>query len=418
MAQYDNYYRYVNPYEVDFASQFTGVRNFISGLKEKLTDEQDETWLDLVAHFGAAALGHNHPQILSSLQSYLSSNAVTIQSFGINPVQGHLAKRLLAASPIENGRVVFGTTGAEAIEGAMKIALTSTGRTHCIGIQGGFHGLTLSVLKTMKGTIWAAPLSKLDAPDTLPLEDTGCWQLMLEQTRPAAIIMELIQGIGGGYCWDRQALANLQKLCRTNGTLLIVDEVQTGLGRCGDWYVSNQYEQFEPDMIVISKGLSGGIVPLSAILVKAEHHDALFGQAGCARIHGSTFAGNNMAMHNAMTVLDIIESEDLIKSAKHVGTWLFSRLNCLKQKYPIIKAINGQGLLICIEFTSDDPNTAIWVLQNFSENNILVNLASHRANTLKITPALNVSKDALEDFLAVFEAILQHNYEQEEDDLA
>lgn len=413
LAEFSSYYQYVNPYQVENSIAFSGLHNFVSGEMDCLTDDKGEVWVDLVAHFGAATLGHNPPELLNAVQNYLGRNAIACQPFGINPKAGELASRLVSKSPIQNGRVVFGTTGMEAIEAAQKIALAATGKNQCLGFTGSFHGLSLGTLKMMGHTPWLAPLPNFEPVCPLDKDAPDTWLLRLQQESPAAVVLELVQGIGGGFSWTARNLAKLQSACADTGTLIIVDEVQTGLGRCGNWFMSNAFEDFSPDMIAVSKGLSGGLVPLSALIVKPEHHESLFGSPGCAQIHGSTFATNNMAIHNASAVLDILESKNVLGQVAITSTWLWKALAELQDRYPVIGNIEGQGLLVCITFVSEDPTLAAWMVQVFMDNFILVNLAAHRANTLKLTPALTVTKDSLQQFLDVFESIL--DYMKEDD---
>ena len=404
--EFDSYRQYVNPYWYQALVESVGARTFVKGEGSKVVDNTGKIWLDLVAQYGCASLGHNSDAAIAAISEYVSNKSVNIQQWGINSFAGELACLLIKYSNLSHAKVVFGSTGSEAIETAMKLAMSATGRQLSISFEGGFHGLTLSAMQLMGNSLWAGPLPIDKEYPVLKRANLPQWERILGTGNYAAVVLELVQGIGGGYCWSQSDLLTIQDVCKRTGTKLIVDEVLTGIGRTGKWFCSNHYENFEPDMIVVSKGLTGGLVPISAVLVRDEIHCSMFASAASAKIHGSTFAANMLAVKIALFTVYEIEKADLVESVADNGAWLFEKLAGLRALYPVISAIDGMGYLVCIKFDDAFPEIGYYIFELLMANGVLVNLCSHRPNTIKLTPALNIEIGQLNEFLNIFEQVL------------
>jgi len=420
-----DYKKYVNPYWVAALDDFLEVRNFVSGEGSRLYDEHGNEWLDLVAGYGSALLGHNSEVICGKTVLALNKQLVSLQPWGVNLETAKLAKKLVQSSPLASSgaKVVFGSSGSEAVEAAIKMAICHTGRHACVGFNQGFHGLTISAMSVAGPSIWNSVLLSKNSKvyesaliEPLLKEQPETWLNRLREGRYAAVVIELVQGIGGGFRWTEEALERLVHACDETGTLIIVDEVQTGIGRCGEVFYSSSFADFIPDMIVVSKGLSGGIIPTSAVIVSDLVHHSMFSGDGRAKIHGSTFSGSAIGANVALAVLEQIETKGFLARVKRNSSWLKLNLEKLNQNYKALESVDGDGFLICVKFADQDQTLAAYFVQLFAENQILVNLASHRVNTMKITPAINITRDELQRFLDVFEALLQ--YLENEDEVA
>src|SRR5262245_19299776 len=296
------YARHVNP----TFSRLLGVlgygRVWVRGDGTRLYDDAGVSYTDFLAGFGATNLGHNHPDLLRALADALAAAPVHVCHTGPTPHEAKLAERLarVAGDPFQIALLC--STGAEAVEAAIKLARAATRRAGIAYCRGGFHGLSLGTLSIMGAPRLRTPFSPLLAETAaVRFGDAGELGKLLATKRFAAFVVEPIQAEAGVVLPPPGYLAAARELCTPSGPLLVYDEIQTGLGRCGAMFAGDP----RPDLLVLAKALGGGIVPVGATLVSGELHDRAFGSLDRFDSHGSTFAGNALACAAAIATLDI-----------------------------------------------------------------------------------------------------------------
>ena len=307
------------------------AREFNQAEGSYIYDEHGNGYLDFVAGFGAGLLGHSHPVLITRLQEALGSGQPALLPLGISPSGAELAHRLCAVAGSAFTRVHFATTGTEAIEHALQVAMTVTGRRKFISSTNGYHGLTSGALALAPAeSPWRKPFSELDSNFvSMDLSDLSSLQEQVGPRDVAAVVLEVIQGFGG--CREQDAVLEIHRLCSETGTLVMIDEVLTGLGRTGAWFAFQQVDKdYYPHLVVVSKGLTGGTVPVSAVLMSEEVFQAYTQAFDPGVDHHSTFAQNLLAMTAGLTCLEILEKEQLPHNALEMGKLLCQGLKALR----------------------------------------------------------------------------------------
>jgi acetylornithine/succinyldiaminopimelate/putrescine aminotransferase/predicted amino acid dehydrogenase len=344
-----SYVRYVAPYK-GFLYQRLGMdKVFVRGEGCYLFDADGTRYVDFIAQFGAVPFGHDPQTIWHALEDVRREGRPNLVIGSISALAGELAERLLALAPPGLAHVVFTNSGAEAVEAAIKLVRCRTGRVGILSARNGFHGLTLAGMSATDKEFFqrgfGAPVAGFNY---VQFGDLAALRTTLE-LRPdffAAFLIEVIQGESGIHVAPPGYLAAAHDLCRRYGTLLIVDEVQTGLGRTGQLFACEQ-EGVTPDVITLAKALGGGLIPIGACLysknVYSEHFDLR---------HGSTFAGNALACQAALATLDELTKDDrrLIRHVAEAGDRLRNDLQTLQKQYPrLIRDIRGRGFMLGVE---------------------------------------------------------------------
>jgi ornithine--oxo-acid transaminase len=409
------YRQFVNPLWVDILSEIGLLREFVAGDGAYLIDNDGNRFLDLVAGFGTAALGHFHPSLCRALATAAQDPAPGIVPWGISPQTGHLAARLCQLAGAQLTKVYFASGGAEAVDASLKFAAAATGRDRFLVFEGGFHGLTVAATG-LSGGVWTEPFPRIwPTVVRIPIGDAAMTRAAITDNAPAAVVLEIIQGSGGAPPWDTTALAQLAEMAKATGTLIIVDEIVTGLGRTGEWFAfSDGGIDFAPDMVVVSKVLTGGLVPLSAVLMREEIFQSVFIGRARAKIHGSTFSGARLGMACGLAVLDIIDQNDLLANVRSTGTQMVEGIRSLISR-GLLAGVLGRGLLLAVDITSGDPQTrasaAAGACLGLMERGVLASVAAHDPGLLRLTPPFVLKNDdvclfldALEDTLLEMEA--------------
>lgn len=365
----------INQRRLDATARGVGVMcNFYADRAENATiwDVEGNQYTDFAAGIAVLNTGHRHPKIVAAIQAQLER--FTHTAFQIVPYESavSLAERINALVPIDGARkTAFFTTGAEAVENAIKIARVSTGRPGVIAFGGGFHGRTMMGL-ALTGKVqpykagfgpfpgevyhlpFPAPLRGVSVQDSLNALE-HLFKCDIDPARVAAIIIEPVQGEGGFNVADADLLAGLRKVCDQHGILLIADEVQTGFGRTGKLFAMQHYA-VRPDIMTMAKSLAGGM-PLSAVCGRAEVMDAA-NPGGL----GGTYAGNPLAVASAHAVLDVIEQEQLLARSVALGARLQEFLGGLRERIPAIAEVRGLGSMVameCVAPATQAPDSAL-----------------------------------------------------------
>jgi len=380
--------------------------------------------LDFLSGYCVHNAGHNHPAIVSALRAELDRNGPAMLQSHVPDSAGELAEKLLARAGGRLRKVFFCSSGSEAVEAAIKFSRAATGRAGLVYADGAFHGLTCGALSLMGHSFWRdgfGPL--LPETESVPFGDIEALERKLANRRFAAFVIEPIQGEAGVRLPGAGYLRAAQDLCRRHGTLLVLDEVQTGLYRTGP-FLAGQHFDIAPDMVVLAKALSGGLIPCGALLMSDAIYEPVFGSLERSIIHTSTFSENGLAMRAGLATIEVLERERLGERAAAAGAYLRERLRHALAGYEMVREIRGMGLLNAIEFTAPHalrlriPFEAfvkihpgmfgqVLVMRMFGAQNILTQMCGNHFLTLKVAPPLVVEDRHLDEFVYGVTAVVE-----------
>ncbi len=388
-----------------------------------LFDAAGHRYLDCLSGWGVFAVGRNHPKLIECLRDVLGAGLPHLVQMDVSVLAGVLAERLLAKMPGGLEKVFFCNSGTEAAEAAIKFARYATRRAKIVYCERGYHGLSCGSLSLNGMDEFREGFGPL-LPQTvrIPFGDLGGLERALAGRDVAAFFVEPILGHGVRIPAD-DYLPGAQELCRRHGTLLVADEIQTGLGRTGK-FLAVEHWGVEPDLVLLAKALSGGFVPVGAVAVRRAVFDAVFDRMDRAVVHGSTFAKNDLAMAAGLATLEVIEEERLIENAATLGSQIVEDLRPLVPRFEFLKEVRGKGLMIALEFgpPSSLRLRAAWKLLEaaneglfcqmitiplLTKHRILSQVAGHGLHVVKLLPALGLTQEdrgwivrAVEDVVA------------------
>ena len=355
--------------------------NIVKGEGCKVWDDKGTEYLDLYGGHAVISIGHAHPHYVESISSQVQKLGFYSNSV-INTLQTAVAEKLGRLSGYEDYSAFFVNSGAEANENALKLASFTNGRTRVISFKKSFHGRTSLAVEVTDNAKIIAPINNNNHTTYLPLNDIEAVRAELAKGDVAAVIIEGIQGIGGIVVPQPEFLQQLQEECTATGTILVLDEIQSGYGRSGKFF-AHQWAGIRPDLITVAKGIANGF-PMGALLISPKF-TPIFGQLG------TTFGGNHLACAAAQAVLDVIEDENLLKNVNKVGEYLMTEL----KKIPAIKEVRGKGLMIGIEF--EEPIKEIRTKLLFEEH---VFTGVSGTNVIRLLPPLSLSMEQAQEFIA------------------
>ncbi|QND72163.1 aminobacteriohopanetriol synthase HpnO [Tardiphaga robiniae] len=381
---------------------------FQRGTGQYLFDRDGARYLDLLSGFGVFAIGRNHPVMRNALKSVLDADMPNLVQMDVSTLAGILSEKLLENVPYMD-KVFFANSGAETVEAAIKFARNATGRDGIVYCDHAYHGLTYGALSLTDDTNFRAGFGPLlSGCTTVPFNDLEALEKALSSKQVAGFIVEPIQGKGVNLPAD-EFLSGAAALCRKYGTLFIADEIQTGLGRTGK-FLAIEHWNVEPDMILLAKALSGGHVPVGALLTRKSIFDKIFNRMDRSLVHGSTFGKNDLAMAAGIATLEIMKHEKLVENAAKRGAELRLALQNMIPEFELLKEVRGKGLMIGVEF--GPPKSlrlkASWnILESaskglfcqlitvplFKEQKILTQVSGHGSHTIKLLPPLVVTED-------------------------
>ncbi len=398
---------------------------FVEGRGQYLFDRKGERYLDLLSGFGVFAIGRNHPVLRNALKSVLDADLPNLVQMDISTLAGVLSEQLLDLVPYLD-KVFYANSGTEAVEAAIKFARAATGRTDIIYCGQAYHGLTygaLSLTDDMNFRSGFEPL--LPGCTSIPFNNLAALEKALATRQVAAFIVEPIQGKGVNLPEDNY-LADAAALCRRYGTLLVADEVQTGIGRTGR-FLAVEHWNVEPDMVLLAKALSGGHVPIGAVLTRKAIFDRIFDRMDRAVVHGSTFAKNDLAMAAGIATLEVLKQEKLLENAQRRGERLLAGLGRMVQKFELVKDVRGKGLMLGVQFGAPKSLAlkASWnVLETaskglfcqlitiplFKDHKILTQVSGHASHTIKLLPSLTITDEDCQWMETAFESVVSASH--------
>jgi ornithine--oxo-acid transaminase len=381
---------------------------FVRGQGQYLWDREGAKYLDLLSGWGVFAVGRNHPKVRDALRQALDAELPNLVQMDVSPLAGVLAGRLLQRVP-HLEKAFFANSGTECVEAAIKFARAATGRAGLAYCGHAFHGLTFGALSMNGDAIFKKGFETF-LPDCvqIPFNDLTALEGVLKSRKIAGFFVEPIQG-KGVHVPDDGYLAGVQELCKKYGTLFIADEIQTGLGRTGK-FLAIEHWGVEPDVVLVAKALSGGQVPVGAVLTRKWIFDKLFNRMDRAVVHGSTFAKNDMAMAAALATLDILDEEGVIENAARQGERIMAAFRAMIGRHELIKEVRGKGVMIGLEFGApksfalkmqwhalETANAGLFcqmvTIPLFKEHKILVQVAGHASLTIKLLPPLIITDE-------------------------
>jgi acetylornithine aminotransferase len=353
-----------------------------------VTDADGKSYLDFLGGIATSILGHAHPAIVKAVTKQVSTLS-HVSNFYAHPNAISLAEKLVAMTGDKNAKVFFCQSGAEANEAALKLS-RRTGKVRIVAAQGAFHGRTMGALSLTGQPSKREPfLPLIKGVKHVPYGDIDAMRKAVNK-KTAMVIIEPIMGEAGVIVPPSDYLQELRHLCDKNGSLLVIDAVQTGMGRTGNWF-GYEYSGIQPDVITLAKGLGGGL-PLGAMIALGKAAD-LF-QPGD---HGSTFGGNPVTTAAGLAAIDFIESKNLLSKVQKQGAHLMQELALI----PGVKEVRGAGLLLGIELVSLKASD---VSDAMRDAGVLVNAAN--ATTIRIAPALIVSDAQINKFISIFRKVI------------
>lgn len=419
------------------------VKNFVRGENCYIWDDEGTRYLDFVAGFGSLNLGHNHPRVQQAIKTVLNEQAPGFVQASINPLAATLAEKLVTLAPSGLDTVFYTNSGTESVEAALKTARLANERTGFLYCRRSYHGKSLGSLSVTGNQTYQSPFGPLlSGCDPVDFGDVEGLKVALSTKKYAAFIVEPIQAEGGMIVPPADYFEQVQQICADTGTLLIADEVQTGMGRTGSIFASDFFG-LKPDIMTIAKSLGGGLAPIGAMLVKGEIWRKAFGSLDTFALHTSTFGGGSLACAAGLAALESLQVEKLDDNALEMGQKLKNGLQELCQQVPILKEVRGEGLLLGIEMhpmnesivshwkDSDESmlSTALGarldeVLRNISSMYVMHSLLNHhqiytqtaRSNplVLRIQPPLTINGDQIDYFLnALKQAATEVSYTTE-----
>lgn len=420
---YDLHASHINPANVRTLKTIGFDRCYVRAEGPYLWDVSGNKYLDMLSGYGVFALGRNHPEVRRILKEFLDLEYPSLVKLEAPLLSGLLAQELKKRIGHELEMVFFTNSGAEGVETAIKYAKCATGRPGIVHCQKAFHGLTYGSLSVNGDESFREGFGPF-LPDCrmIKFNDLAALEHELTKGDVAAFVVEPVQGKGvnlpaAGY------LSEAARLCKKHGALFIADEVQTGLGRTGRFLAIDHESGVDPDIVVVAKSLSGGFVPVGAVLCKKWIHEKVFSSMQRSVVHSSTFSQGSMAMAAGLAALDVLDRENLVQRAELMGNKLGQGMRDMMPRFELLKEIRWRGLMVGIEFGSPKSfglKTA-WTLMHqmdkslfpqaaliplLDEHRIITQVAGHHIDVIKLLPPLVIGDDDVKWFLDAFEQVM------------
>src|SRR5579872_4405083 len=418
------YRAYVNPQWVKLLNVLQMNREYTRCSGAELFTADGRRILDFLSGYCVHNTGHNHPQIVAALQEELARSGAGMLQSHVPDLAGQLAEELCTRAGDHLRKAFFCSSGSEGVETVIKFARAHTGRSGLLYARGAFHGLTCGALSLMGNPFWREGFGPLlPGAEEIPFGNVSALEEKLAGRRFAALVLEPVQAEAGICIPSREYLISAQALCRKYGTVFALDEVQTGLGRTGKFLAAHHFG-VQPDMVILAKALSGGLVPVGAVLMSEEICDSVYSSLPRAFVHTSTFSENSLAMRAGLVTLETLEREELGERSIEAGNYLRERLHHELDGYEMVKEIRGLGLLTGIEFRAPkrlrlripyEAFTAVHagmfgqivVMRLFRDYGFLTQVCGNNFMVLKVAPPLVVENAQMEAFVSAIKDVVE-----------
>ena len=420
--QYPLHLQYINPPLARAQSIIGFDKLYTRGEGAYLWDVNGDRYLDLLSGYSVFNLGRNHPLIRQTMHEMLDLDRPNLVKMDCPLLAGLLAKELASRMPSGLEAVFFGNSGADAVDTALKFARAATHRARTLYLEHAFHGLTLGTLPINGGADFRNGFGPLmPGCEAVEMDDLPALERQLRKGDVAAFIAEPIQG-KGVYIPQDSYLPEAQRLCRKYGTLFISDEVQVGMGRTGR-FLASEHWSLEPDIVTLSKSLSGGYIPVSATITRRSIHDQTFNRLDRCQVHSTTFGQNDLAMAAGLATLHVMDEEHLVERSAQVGDKLLKGLSALKERHALLRDVRGKGLMIGLEFapagslgvkaawTAAETAqkglfTQLVVMALMRDHHILTQVGGPGVNIIKLLPPLIIGDREVDSIVSAFDAVL------------
>jgi ornithine--oxo-acid transaminase len=418
-----DYATYVNPEWVRLLDLLGMNVRYKRCAGTELHAEDGRVFLDFLSGYCVQNTGHNHPDIIAALKAELDLCGPAMLQSHVADTAGQLAHQLTERTGHNLTKTFFCSSGSEGIETVIKFARARTRRNGIVYARGAFHGLTCGALSLMGNEFWREGFGPM-LPHTfeVPFNDLAALSQVLDQERIGAVVLEPMQGEAGMVLSDHGYLAEVQSLCRRHGALFVLDEVQTGVGRTGRFLAAQHYG-VSPDMVVLAKALSGGLVPVAAVLMTEDIYDAVYNSLRRAIIHTSTYSENGLAMRAGLATLEVLDREHLVERSDELGKYLRERLRNALEPYEMVSEVCGLGLMNGIVFTAPrqlrlklgfEAFKAIHsgmfgqmlVRRLFHHHRILSQICGNNFMVLKVAPPLVVTEAQLDTYVDAITSVV------------
>jgi ornithine--oxo-acid transaminase len=421
---FDLHEEHINPVFVKMLRAIGFDKKYVRGEGPYLWDEDGQKYLDLLTGWGVFALGRNHPKIKSVLKQLLDMDRPNLVRMDCSLLSGLAAEAIVRHTSDSLSRVFFTNSGTETVEAALKFARCVTGRQDIVFCDHAFHGLTLGSLSVNGADFFRERFGQpIPGSRKIPFNDLAALERELSSRQCAAFIVEPIQGkscevVADGF------LAEAQRLCHKFGSLLIVDEVQCGLGRSGKWFCFQHWPDVDPDILCTAKALSGGYIPVGAVVTRPKIMDGVFNSMERCVVHSNTFGQNDMAMAAAIATIQVIEEEKLVENAAAMGDHIMKTLKPIAEKCPFVSAVRGKGLMFGIDFARPESSLKLklaWdmlhklnfgvfgqmvIIPLLQRHRILTQVAGYHTEVIKFLPPITINQEDVGWFLTGMEDVL------------
>jgi ornithine--oxo-acid transaminase len=415
------YEKYVNPQWVRLLDVLGMNVHYTNCLGAELFTDDGRRILDFNSGYCVHNVGHNHPGVVRALKAELDRNGPAMLQGHVPELAGELAQRLCTQAGGRLSKVYFCSSGSEGVEAVIKFARAHTGRAGILYAGGGFHGLTCGALSLMDNPFWTAEFGPL-LPETqaVPFGDLIRLEKHLSSKKFAAFVVEPIQAEAGVLIPPPGYLEQVQALCRRYGTLFVLDEVQTGMYRTGPFLAAHHFG-VEPDMAILAKAISGGLVPSGAVLMSDAVYSSVYTSFKRSIIHTSTYSENSLSMRAGLATMDVLADGNLGERGERLGRELREKLTARLSRYDMIKEIRGLGMMSGIEFrppkrirhrilfeafSKIHPAMfgQVLVMRLFRDQAIYSQICGNNFMVLKVAPALVINESQLDQFVDGMEA--------------
>jgi ornithine--oxo-acid transaminase len=418
-----DYAAFVNPQWLKLISLLQMNVRYERCIGTELYTSDGRCILDFLSGYCVHNAGHNHPDIIAALMAELDSNGPAMLQSHVPELAGELAARLCDRAGGRLGKVFFCSSGSEGVEAAIKFSRARTGRSGLLYAEGAFHGLTCGALSLMGDPFWREGFGPLlPGTESVPFGDIQPLEEKLATKRFAAFIVEPIQSEAGIRIPGPEYLKAAQALCRRFGTLFVLDEVQTGMYRTGPFLAAEHFA-LDPDMVIMAKALSGGLIPVGAVLMSDAVYESVYDSLKHAIVHASTFSENSLSMRAGLATIQVLERYGLGGRASEMGDQLRQRLSSALSGYEMVKEVRGAGMLSGIEFTAPRrlklrvPFEAfrrihsgmfgqVLVMKLFKDHGILTQICGNNFMVLKVAPPLVVTEEQIDTFVSAIHDVV------------
>ncbi len=419
------YQKHVNPQWVSLLNLLNLNTTYSECRGEVLYRADGRQILDFLSGYCVYNAGHNHPSIVNALHAELDKAGPSMLQSHISATAGELAARLLKLAGGRVNKVYFSTSGSDGVETAIKFSRAHTGRAGLLAARGAFHGLTCGALALMDSGFWSDGFGKMiPGVEFVDFGDLAQLEKQLATKRHAALILEPIMGEAGIVLPPPGYLEAAQRLCRKYGTVFVLDEVQTGLGRTGKFLAAHHYG-LEPDMVILAKALSGGLVPVGAVLMTDAIYDSVYTSLKRAIVHTSTYSESGLGMRAGLATLDVLEAEQLSEQALERGEAFRAQLRDSLAGFEMVREVRGMGYFTGIVFGAPRSiglrlsfeafakiHPAMFgqmlVMRMYREHGILTQICGNNFLVLKAAPPLNAKPESLEHFVQAIRATMEY----------